>query len=188
MRTTTTKPMGKWVAIVPVALATIMSLPAAGCKGSTTPESTVSQITVTNSCGAKIDIFLDGASQASIDDGSSYTIGSVTPGTRLLEVKKSDNGIVLLSTTITVAANLTYSVTVTGVARLTVTNHYGEILSIYVDAAYLGDIGDQLTQTIQKVRFGVHNLEAYKKSDGTIAATTSIEVTDAIEYTWVITP
>jgi hypothetical protein len=188
MRMARSETAGKGGASLLVALAAILSLWAAGCKGTTAPESTVGQITVTNSCGAKVDIFLDGASIASIDDGSYYTIDSVTPGARLLEVKKSDNGAVLLATTITVAANAVYSLTVEGNARLTVTNHYGEILSIYVDDGYLGDIGDGLTQTVNKVRFGVHNYEARKKSDGTVAATTTIDVEDTIEYTWVITP
>jgi hypothetical protein len=188
MRTTRSKVMGSAGAAALLALALLLSLSTAGCKGSTAPEGAVGQITVTNSCGATIDIFLDGARKATIDDGSYYTADSVTPGTHQLEVQKSDNGAVLISTALTVAANAIYSLTVEGVARLTITNHYGEILSIYVDDVYLGDIGDQLTQTVRKVRFGAHDLEAHRKSDDTVVATTSIDVEEAIEYTWVITP
>jgi hypothetical protein len=188
MSMTRSKALGRAGASAFLALAVLLSLSTAGCKGSTTPESTVGQITVTNSCGATIDVFLDGTKKATIDDGSYYTADSVTPGTHELVAQKSDNGSALLSTSFTVAANTTYSLTVEGVARLTFTNHYGEILSIYVDGVYLGDIGDQLTQTVRRVRFGAHDLEAYKKSDSTVAATTSIDVEEAIEYTWVITP
>jgi hypothetical protein len=168
------------------ALAGLLWLSAVSCK-STTSSDTAATITITNSCGATIVVYLDGTSRATIANGSSDTIESVTVGSHLLEVKTSGTGLLLRSETLTITASSSTSVTVLGAASLRVTNQYGEILRIYVDAAYLGDIGDQLTQTIPHLTFGSHVFTAYPKTEATEVATITINVTDVTEYTWTIT-
>lgn len=163
-------------------------LASAGCKSATSPESTLSSIVVYNYCGATVTPYLDGTAQAEIGNGGSATIGSVTAGSRLIEVKKTDDGLLILTKTLDIAASSTAYVTVEGGASVRVTNQYGEILSIYGDNFYVGDIGDQITQRILKVTFGTHVYQAKKKSDATVVAELTIDVTDLSEHVWTITP
>jgi len=167
-------------------LSALLLLAVVGCKSPTTTDTT-SSITITNSCGAKIDVYLDGLLKTTIDVGASGTISNITAGSYHLEAKKSDNGVLFFSVTITISASTSNSVTVTGVASLLITNLYGEILGIYLDGIWMGDIGDQITQTLHSITFGTHIFAATTKTGGTVAATITIDVTDVIEYTWTIT-
>jgi hypothetical protein len=160
----------------------------AGCKSTTSPESTLSSIVVSNYCGAAVTAYMDGAEKATIENSAEFTINNVAAGSRLIEAKKADSGLLVLTTTLDVKASTTIYVSVTGGASVRVTNQYGEILSIYGDDAYVGDIGNQITQTILKVTFGTHVFQAKKKSDGTVVSELSIDVADLSEYTWTITP
>lgn len=168
-------------------LSGILILSLAGCKGSTTPSSTTSTIVVNNNCGATIMVYVDGTLKATIDDEAYATIDNVAEGSRLVEAKKADTGLLLTSSTLTIKVSTTTSMTVEGIAILHVTNQYGEILSIFQDTAYVGDIGDQITQNLSKVKFGTHTYEAKKKTDATVVATITFDVTDILEYSWTIT-
>jgi hypothetical protein len=166
----------------------LLLLSSAGCKHSTTPESTLSDIVVTNSCGASINVYLDGTQKATIDIGAQATVSNVAAGSHLVEAKKGDNGAVVLSTTVQIEASTTTYVTVEGAATVRVTNQYGEILGIYDGDSYVGDIGNQITQDILKVTFGSHDYKAEKKTDGTVVSEVTIDVADVTIYTWIITP
>jgi len=168
------------------AVSGLLLLAIAGCKSPTTTDTT-SSLTVTNSCGAKIDVYLDGSLKATIDVATSGTISNIIAGSHHLEAKKSDNGVLFFSVTITISASTSNSVTVSGVASLSITNLYGEILGIYLDDFWMGDIGDQITQALHSITFGTHVFTAKTKTAGTDAATITIDVTDPIEYTWTIT-
>jgi len=157
-----------------------------GCKSSTTTDTT-SSIIVTNACGAKVDLYLDGTSKATIDIGAEATISGVVAGSHLLEAKTSDTGILVTSLTLTIKASTSASLSIDGPASVRITNLYGEILGIYADDNWAGDIGDQITQTLHFITFGAHVFTAKTKTDGTVAATFTITVTDVIEYTWTIT-
>lgn len=157
-----------------------------GCKSPTSSDTT-SSIVVTNSCGATIDVYLDGTLKVTIENGSDNTILNVAAGSHLLEAKKSDTGVLISSLTLTITASSSTSVTFEGPASLRITNLYGEILGIYMDDQWAGDIGDQITQTMHKVTFGTHVFTGKTKTDGTVVATVTIDVTEAIEYTWTIT-
>jgi hypothetical protein len=182
------KKLGRTFAVLMAAGSCFLMLASPGCKSSTSPESTVASIVITNNCGASVSVWLDGAEKLIVENLAQDTIGSVAPGSRLLEVKKADDLLLILSQTLDVKASTTTYVTITGGASVRVTNQYGEILSIYDNDMYVGDIGDQITQTIRKVTFGTHVYQAKKKSDGTVAAEITIDVTDLTEYTWTITP
>ncbi|MGA2361545.1 MAG: hypothetical protein ABSG73_03705 [Candidatus Aminicenantales bacterium] len=179
------KKPGRSGAALMAALAGLLWLSSVSCKSSTS-SSTTGTITVTNSCGATIIVYLDGTSRATIETGSSDTIESVTIGSHLLEAKKSDTGVLINSRTLTVTTS-GVSVTIGGAASLRVTNQYGEILRIYLDASYLGDIGDQITQTIPYITFASHVFTAETKTSTTVVATITIDVTDVTQYTWTIT-
>ena len=181
------KKPGSWGASLLVALAGVLTLLGTGCKSNESADAGLSSILVTNKCGLKIEVYLDGALSLTLDDLANGSISNVSIGTHLLEAKKAEGGMMILSASLTTEAGVMYNVTVEGLAKLQVTNQYGEILSIYVDEDYLGDIGDQITQTIHKVRFGSHKYEAKKKNSDTAVASITIDVTEGIEYVWVIT-
>lgn len=164
----------------------LLLLAVIGCKSSTTPDTT-STITISNGCGAKVDVYLDGTLKVTIENIVQGTISNVIAGSHLLEAKTSDTGVLVASITLTILASTTTSVSLYGPASVSITNLYGEILGIYVDDIWAGDIGDQITQTLNHITFGSHVLTAKTKTDGTVAATTTLNVTDAIEYAWTIT-
>ncbi len=168
------------------AVSGLLLLAVIGCKSSTTPDTT-STMTITNTCGAKVDVYLDGTLKATIENAAQATISNIIAGSHLLEAKTSDTGVLVTSVTLTIQASTTTSVSLYGPASVRITNLYGEILGIYVDDIWEGDIGDQITQTLHFITFGSHVFTAKKKTDATVAATVTINVTDVIEYTWTIT-
>lgn len=168
-------------------LSGLVLLATAGCKSPTTTETT-SSIAISNACGAKVDVFLDGTLKVAIDTAAQATISNVVAGSHLIEAKTTDTGILTMSLRLTIQAGTTTTLSINGPASLAITNLYGEILSIYADEIWVGDIGDQITQTLRFITFGSHVYTAKKKTDGTVAATVTIIVTDAIVYTWTITP
>jgi hypothetical protein len=181
------KKPGRKIAAVAGALSGILLLSLMGCKSASSPTSVASSVLIANQCGATVDIFMDGTSKFTIADGASNSVENVSQGSYLFEAKKSDNGNLVYSTTLDVQAGASYSLSVSGAATVLITNRYGEILKIYANDVYLGDIGDQVSQTVSRVRFGSYKYSASRKSDGTVVATTSIDVTEVKEYGWVIT-
>ncbi len=180
------KKSGRPGAALTAAISGLLLLTVIGCKSPTTTD-TASSIIVTNACGAKVDLYMDGALKTSIETGLDATISNVVAGSHLLEAKKSDTGVLITSLTLTIKASTSTSVSIDGPASVRITNLYGEILGIYVDDNWAGDIGDQITQTLHFITFGSHVFTAKTKTDGTVAATVTIDVTDAIEYIWSIT-
>ncbi|MGA2533422.1 MAG: hypothetical protein ABSG19_10345 [Candidatus Aminicenantales bacterium] len=180
------KKPGRSGAALTAAVSGLLLLAMVGCKSPTSTD-TVSSLTITNSSGAKIDVYLDGTAKLSIDADASGTIQNIVAGSHLLEAKKSDSGALFFSVTMTITASTSNTVTIGGGASLRITNLYGEILSIFLDDSWMGDIGDQISATLLQITFGTHVFTAKTKTDGTVAATITINVTDAIEYTWTIT-
>ena len=131
---------------------------------------------------------MDGTVQFTIENGNANTITGVTAGSHSFEVTKSDNGNVLYTDTFTVQGGATYSINVEGAATISVTNNYGQLLRIFKNDVYLGDIADGLTQAIAKVKFNTYTLEAKLKDEDTVVATTSFVVTEIQDYPWTITP
>ncbi|MGD1008828.1 MAG: hypothetical protein ABR951_01615 [Candidatus Aminicenantales bacterium] len=179
------KKPGRSGAALMAAMLGLFWLSSVSCKSPTS--STTATITVINSCGATIILYLDGTQKATVESGSSDTLESITVGSHLIEAKKSDTGVLVSSKTVTVTAGAAVSVTIPGPASLRVTNQYGELLSIYLDGTYLGDIGDQITQTVLSITFGTHVFTAETKTSTTVVATVTINVTDVTTYTWTIT-
>jgi hypothetical protein len=174
--------------VVAVALAGCGLVLVGGCKSSTSPETVAQSITVQNSCGATIEVFLDGTLELTVEAATSGTLSDISVGSHLIEARKEETEIILYSETLDFVAGQTYSITIEGQASMRITNDTADILSIYVDSAFLGDIGPGLSQVVHRVSFGEYSLEAKKRSDGTSVATTTIEVTDIMEYDWTITP
>jgi hypothetical protein len=158
------------------------------CKDATTPESTVGTIYVINKSGATLDFYMDGLFRASVADWTSGTISDVLPGSHLVQGYLEGTQELVGERTIDVAAGAQYEYTISGVATISVTNQYGEVLKIYMDDTYVGDIGNNLTQTIHFVPFGTRDLVAKKRSDDTEVATISIDIVAKTDYPWIIVP
>jgi hypothetical protein len=172
-----------------LAAGAFLSLASAGCKSSSTaPANPLSSIVVTNVCGASVILYADGVEKTTLETGSLATLSSVTPGSRLLEAKKADDGFLVYSETLTIPASTTNYVTIRGGASIRVTNQSGQILRISLDDAVVGDIGDQITLTISKVPFGSHTYQAKTLVGGTLVSEFTVDVTDFSEFTWTITP
>jgi hypothetical protein len=180
------KPRRK-VAAVAGALSGILCLSLMGCKKASTTTSVATSVLIANQCGVTVAITMDGVSEFAIADGASDSVENVSQGSHLFEAKKSDTGDLVYSTTLDTLVGTSYTLTVPGPATVLITNRYGEILKIYVDDVYLGDIGDQVSQTVSRVRFGSYKYSASRKSDAKVVATTTVAVTEVKEYGWVIT-
>jgi hypothetical protein len=159
-----------------------------GCKDATTPDVTVGSILVYNYSGATVDIYMDGVFRTQIAANSYDSIDDIIPGSRDVEAFLEGTQTLVSEKTIEVEAGLQYTFYVYGGATILVTNQFGEILKIYMDDTYVGDIGNNISQSIYLVPFGTRVLVAKKRSDDTEVATISIDVQELIEYTWVIVP
>jgi hypothetical protein len=168
-------------------LAAVLGLSLGGCKHATT-ETLASSITIVNSCGAEIDVYMDGALKSTVAVDGQGSIADVPTGSRLLEAKKKGTADLVYSQTLTITAGTNTTFTVSGQAVLRITNNFPDILKIYANATYTGDIGPGLTQSISRVKFGTYAMLAFKRADLTEVASTTIEVTQVQTYDWVINP
>ena len=168
-------------------LTAVLGLSLTGCKHTTT-ETLASSITITNNCGAEIDVYMDGALKSTVAVDGQGSIADVTPASHLLEAKLKGTSDLVYSQTLTITAGTITTFTVNGQAVLRITNNFPDILKIYANAIYLGDIGPGLVQSISRVKFGTYAMLAFKRADLTEVASTSIGVTAVQTYDWVINP
>jgi hypothetical protein len=155
------------------------------CKSSTSPEDQVAHIRVSNTCGATVDIHVDGVFKKSLDNDSETTFQVVDEGVYILEAYKTGTEISAAYGEVRVYFGGRYSWYVEGPAVIIVTNKYGETLKIHIDGTYLGDLDDTYSEQIDKVTFGVHTVEG-KKLNGDVAASITFDVEDAADYFWEI--
>ena len=157
------------------------------CKNSTDPDEVLEvDVYAINRTGGTIDVFMDGIFRLTLEDGTNDTIPSVSPGTHLFEARLSGTDMILYSATLELGEDVEYHLWIEGPATIEVTNQYGEILSIYMDFVYVGDIGHNVTQSIRRVKLGTRELEARKKTDGTVVDTFTAEVTAVESFSWTI--
>lgn len=168
-------------------LAAVLGLALTGCKHTTTP-ATTSTIAIVNNCGAEIDVYMDGTLKSTVAVDAQGVIANVTAASHLLEAKLKGTSDLVTSKTLTTTAGVDATFTVDGQAVLRITNNFPDVLNIYANLTYTGDIGPGLTQSIDKVKFGTYTMLAIKRGDGTQAATTTIAVTTVQTYDWVINP
>jgi hypothetical protein len=140
-----------------------------------------------NICGATVDIYMDGAYQTSIANNANGSIEDVDLGTHQLEAIKSDNSIVVFSSTLEIDFERQYVWIIEGKSGFTITNQTGETIRLFIDGVAGGQILDGSTNTISEVPFGEHTLEAKKLNSETVLASTTITVEQIQVYTWIIT-
>ena len=157
------------------------------CNNTTTPEDEVveANVTVTNECGVSVDVSMDGIFQFSLNNGTSEAIEGIEQGSHIFEAHIAGTETLISSETYDIKDGFDYYWTVDPPSTITITNAYGEDLQIYVNGAYLGDLGDTQTQSITQVPFGSYNLEAVN-SNSVIVASVIITVSEVKEYFWTI--
>jgi len=156
------------------------------CNNPVGPEDTAPYITVQNSCGIALDIYMDGTFQFFLNNNEYDLIQDITPGTHLLEAKKKDADIMVRSYTAEVAPETSYTWTINSNAQMKITNNYGETLDIYGDGAFYSELTDQTELVFPTIPYGEHLLEAKKQGGTTVVASTTVDVIEDIIYTWII--
>jgi hypothetical protein len=155
------------------------------CKNSTTPEDEQANLLVGNECGTTVDIFFNGELQFTLEDQAGSTIFNVALGKHDLVAKWEGTEKVVATDEPEITQLSDYKWTVLSSANLTITNESGETLSIYGDGSLKGQLDNEKTNTIERIPYGEHEMEA-KKSDGTVVASSTIPVEDNIDYFWTI--
>jgi hypothetical protein len=156
------------------------------CKNPTSTSNDEPYITVRNSCGIALDIYMDGVFQFYLENNEYYYIENVTPGSHLLEAKRKDTDILVRSYTAEIEGNNSYTWTIASGAALKITNHYGETLDIYGDGTLQSELTDQTDLLVGSLPYGDHLIEAKIQGGTTVVASTTIPVYEDITYTWVI--
>jgi len=158
------------------------------CKSPSSPEEDLkAYIHVNNTCGAAVDIFMNDAFNTLLENDSSTTIEVVTEGIYLLGAYKTGTEILVFFGQVEVFLGGNYNWDIEGPCEIIVTNNYGETLQIHLNGTYLGDLDDSYSETISKVTFGEHTLEAKKPITGEVVASTTFDLIDVGNYFWEIT-
>jgi TRAP-type mannitol/chloroaromatic compound transport system substrate-binding protein len=80
----------------------------------------------------------------------------------------------------------TSTTTTTTVARILVTNTYGQTLDIYMDGTFQFTLTNKNGGTITNVSIATHTMEAKIGGTTTVIDTTTVDVTSLIDYTYTI--
>ena len=156
------------------------------CKSPTGIDSNfIATITVTNLCGATVEIYMDDSLIFTIASGFEQVIDNIVKGSHLLEAFKAGTNMLVASEAIDISISDDYWWEIFGPSRIVVTNNYGETIKILVNGIYLGDLEDTFSEGIAKVTFGEHKLEAII-GDNEVAASITIDVTEVKDYFWFI--
>jgi hypothetical protein len=157
----------------------------ASCKSPNGVDSNIkAKITITNSCGASVEIYFDGRFSFVIANGLSQVIENIAQGAHLLDAWKEGTDMLVASEGFNISSSGDYTWQIEGPSRIIVTNKYGETLKIQIDGSYLGDLDNTYSEGITKITFGLHTLDAIKNN--TVVATITIDVTEVKDYYWEI--
>jgi len=168
------------------ALSALLLISFSGCKNNNGPDK--ASIIVMNGCGAAIDFYLDEAFKVTVDVDASSTIEDVDQGSRTLKAIKTGAGILVAQETYEIYDGYDFNWTVDGPSTILVTNQFGETLLVYAGTKFLGELLDRQSQNVTEVPFGLLTLNAVRRGEATIVATTTLDITEAKEYEWTIAP
>ena len=144
------------------------------------------RIIVYNNYGEALDIYMDGNFQFLLEHEDDEKIRYVSLDEHELEAKLANTNTVVDSEEIDVTDYVDYTWTIDDIPDINVINNYGKTLKIYMDGNYQFDLVDEENRWIIDVAFGEHFLKAIKAADGTEVASTTIDVDENKDYTWVI--
>jgi hypothetical protein len=171
---------------IAICLATL-TLSLTTCKNPTSTDTDQEPyITVINSCGIALDIYMDGIFQFYLENNEYYYIQNVSVGSHLLEAKRKGTTILVRSYTADIQESSGYTWTIPSNAALKITNNYGETLDIYGDGTYQSDLTDQTDLLVPSIPYGEHLLEAKVHGGTTVVNSTTLSIYEDITYTWII--
>ena len=157
------------------------------CKSPTSPNNEgEADIIVHSRVSDVLDVYMDGEFQFSITYKNYKEIDNVSLETHLLEAKIEGTDTVFISESIEVEEETDYTWYMEDPADIDVMNDFGETLRVYMDENYQFDLADEENRWIIDVAWGEHLLKAYRLSDGSQVASTTIKVTEDKDYTWTI--
>ena len=156
------------------------------CKNSTSNEEPQANILVSNECGAALDVFMNGDYKFSLEYREYNTIQNVATVTHELVAKMKGTETLVLAETVEIISLTEHVWTVLSSADLTIANQYGETLNIYGDGSLQGEIDDGQAETLGRIPYGEHVMEA-RKLDGTVVASITLLFDENKEYIWTIT-
>jgi hypothetical protein len=146
----------------------------------------VANIVILNDYGKKLDIYLDGVFQFLIGNNETKEIEDVTKEEHQLEAKLAGTNNVAATYEVDVTSVGDYVWNIDDPADIIIQNISGFTMKIYMDGVYLFDLVDEENRWILDVTWAEHYLKAEKKNDGSEYASTTIEVTENKDYTWLI--
>jgi len=164
------------------------SLP--GCKSSTETDTNTdtttyqARILVTNTYGQTLEIFMDGVSQFTLNNGDDERISNVSIATHKMEAR-IPGGALIDTTEIDVTQQTDYSYTIDR-PDINVVNSWGESLKIYFDDVYQFTLADDENRWLIAVPLASHFLKATRVSDNSEVASITINVTQNKDYSWTI--
>lgn len=144
------------------------------------------RIIVYNNYGESLNIYMDGSFQFLLEHEDDEKIRNVSLDEHELEAKNPSTNAVVDSEEIDVTDYVDYTWTIDDAPDINVTNNYGKTLKIYMDEIYQFDLVDEENRWIIDVAFGEHFLKAVKAADSKEVASTTIDVDENTDYTWVI--
>ena len=160
------------------------------CKSVTSSdEGFEARIIVSNNCGATLDIYMDDNLQFTINTDSSETIENLAEEEHTLKAFLTGTNYLVLTVSFDATNEGDYDWNIAGQATIVITNKYGSTLYIYESGEYVGSIEDDAAVSISEVPFGSFYMEATATESGNtvVVASTTITVTEIMEYTWTIT-
>jgi len=164
----------------------VLLLASAGCKTPNDPDQLVTDVVAVNSCGAAVDVFMDGVKQFSLDDGYHQTIQGVNRGSHQFAAKRKGTEVVVASTTLTISVYQVYQFDIVGPSSIKVVNAYGETIRISLDGTHKFNLEKDASYSLSEITFGVHGVSAVRDSDGAVVASANIDVQEVKEYVWTV--
>lgn len=158
----------------------------AACKTPNDPDQLVTDVIAVNSCGAAVDVLLDGTKQFSLDDGYHQTILGVTRGQHQFQAKRKGTEVVVATATVTIYPYQLFQFDIVGPSAIKVANAYGETIRISLDGTHKVNLEKDASYSLAQITFGAHSLSAARDSDSAVIASTNIDVQEVKEYTWTV--
>lgn len=182
----------------PPALSLLLLLLAAACllplscKSSEDPNTTsttdteVASIVITNDYGETLDISMDGTYQFTLEHEESEDVDNVSLTEHELKARLAGTDQVVDEEKIDVTSETAYSWLIDDPPDINIVNSTGVSLMIYVNEEYRFDLADEENRWIINLPFGEYVLKAYKVSNEEQYASTTVNVNENRDYTWTV--
>jgi len=144
------------------------------------------RIVVTNNYGQALDIYMDGKFQFTLESEQDRKIRNVSLDEHKMEAKLPGTNTVVDTETVDVTGYADYAYAIDDPPDINISNNYGKPLKIYMDNVYKFDLLYKENRWIMDVSFGQHFLKAILVENNKEVASTTIDVDQNKDYTWII--